>query len=425
MARLVRFKFYILALLGFLLFVVIAPIISSVEVQPEQSRSADEFVNSIGVVVHLRYEDTAYGEYEDIIKPRLRELGVRHIRDGGKDPDFFEKLNDLASMGIRSTLVMDPRDGVEPADAVRIAKTVANSVEMIEGPNETDFHKFSYKRVPFPRGTRIYHDALYAAIKGDPATRSLPVLMPSIGSAPNSSKLGFLSSCDLGNMHSYPGSQPPTNRLDNRYIPNVQIVCGTDKPIAATETGYQNAIANQKSKPAISEQASGKYLPRLLLEYFNRNIQRTFLYELIDEKKGKNPEHNFGLLRHDGTPKPAFFAIKRLIRLLSDPGPIFSLGSLHYQLSGELKNIHHILLQKRNGTFYLILWQEVKSWNNHSRKDIIIADRSVNVTFNTAIQEATIYRPLESSQSIQQYPSPQQITLKVPDHPLVLKLTPV
>lgn len=420
--RFVHYKFYILTVVSAVLFMLMALNIPSVKGQSEQALSADAFVDSIGVAVHLRYLDTPYGKYNSIIKPRLNELGVRHIRDGGSEPIFLEKLNDLASVGIRSTLVMDPRDGIKPADAVKIAKTVANSVEAIEGPNETDLNEFSYNGAAFPKGTRIYQKALYTAIKKDPETTALPVLMPSMGWALNASKLGFLSACDLGNMHSYAGSQPPTHHLDDRYIPNVQIVCGTNKPIMASETGYQNAIENLQSKPAISEQASAKYLSRLLLEYFNRRIRRTFLYELINEKQGDDPEWNFGLLRYDGSPKPAFTAIKHLILLLNDPDSNFSPESLNYQLSGQLTNVHHTLLQKRDGTFYLILWQEVKSWDNVNRKDIIVADKAVTVTLNTAIREVTVYRPLDSITPVQLYSQPKQIKLGVPDEPVVLKL---
>jgi hypothetical protein len=81
-------------------------------------------------------------------------------------------------------------------------------------------------------------------------------------------------------------------------------------------------------------------------------------------------------------------------------------------------------LQKRDGTFYLILWQEVESWDSVAWEDIVVADQPLTVTFNTAIREADLYRPFESAESIDLYPSPQQIALNVPDHPLVLKLTP-
>jgi hypothetical protein len=80
---------------------------------PQMARSAYSFVDSVGVNTHLRYYDTAYGNYS-LIKQRLQELGVRHIRDGGSDPTWIQRVNDLASSGIRSTIVLDPNIGVAP-----------------------------------------------------------------------------------------------------------------------------------------------------------------------------------------------------------------------------------------------------------------------------------------------------------------------
>lgn len=129
-----------------------------VHAQPEQARSASDFVDSIGLTTHLNpnYESTPYGNYDGIIKPRLQELGIRHIRDGGYNSTFNQKLNDLATIGVRSTLVMAPADGTFPSDSVTIAKSVSNSIEAVEGPNETDLPKynFSYNGQVFPEGTR-------------------------------------------------------------------------------------------------------------------------------------------------------------------------------------------------------------------------------------------------------------------------------
>jgi hypothetical protein len=402
--------------------------LASIHTEMEQAHSANSFVNSIGINVHLRYLDTAYGNYNEIIRPRLKELGIRHIRDGGKDSAFFEKLNDLATMGIRSTLVMSPSDGIQPADVATIVQDISQSIEAIEGPNETDIprFKFFYNQKMFPEGTRDYQSALYRESKADPSTASLPVLMPSLGQGRNATKLGLIQFGDLGNMHSYPSNgATPTTALDTWYIPYARVVCGLDKPIVATETGYHNAISNPSSKSAISEQASNKYLSRLLLEYFNRGIQRTFLYELIDSNPGLDQEQNFGLLRYNGSPKPVFKTIKNLISLLQDPGSDFPLQSLHYSLSGQTARIHHTLLQKRDGRFYLLLWQEVESWDSANRKDLAVTEKTVTVTLETAISEAAIYQPLQSTSPVSQYLKPQQLSLNVPDYPVLIELIPL
>lgn len=132
----------------------------------EQAQSADAFVDSIGVAVHLNYTGGRYGRFNDIIKPRLKELGVCHIRDGGQGAEFAQKLNDLTSVGIKSTLVMDTRNGTTPTNVVGWAKQIAASLEAAEGPNEWDINPgVTYKGKAFPHGLGEYQNDLYTALK--------------------------------------------------------------------------------------------------------------------------------------------------------------------------------------------------------------------------------------------------------------------
>ena len=429
-----RYKFYVLTMLCTTLLACSAPLVLSEQTQPEQARSADSFVDSIGVAVHLNYGDSAYRKYDEIIKPRLQELGIRHIRGGVslKDTNTQQKFNDLAKIGIKSTLVMEPRRYVpSPAGAVTLAKAVADSIEAVEGPNEWDIHSKrnrQYKGQTFPQGLRQFQAELYAAIKRDSTTAHLPVLSPSIAKLKNASKLGRVA-CDIGNMHHYPRrGMFPSNKLDDKWLPAVRIICGA-KRIIATECGYQNAI--NKGEYGVSEHASGKYLPRLFLEYFNRGIKRAYNYELIDLKPNPEldrPGFHFGLLRNDGSPKPAFIAIKNLIALLKDSSELdpgsFPLRSLDYTLKGDTNNVHHTLLQKRDGTFYLILWQEVLSYDVQKKADIFVSERSVRLILNTQISQAVTYQPIHSITPIRQYTNPKQLEIRIPDHPLVIELVP-
>ncbi len=385
----------------------------------EQAQSADSFVDSIGIATHLRYTDTSYGRYSDVVEPRLRELGIRHVRDGGNDAGMFEKLNRLAGFGIRSTLVMDPRDGITPENAVELLKKVLPSVTAIEGPNEWDVNStLTYKGKSFPDGVIDYQTALYKAVKGDPATSFISVLAPSLAFPENGSRLGSLEAViDGGNMHSYAGGNQPDQDLDTKWIPNTKKVSGT-RAIVATETGWHNAVNDlSASQKGVSENVSAKYIPRLFLEYFNRGVKRTFLYELMDERAKSDMENNFGLIRADGTPKPAFYSIKNLISLLQDSQNAAVSGSLSYYLTGDTKDLRHTLLQKSNGDRYLVMWLDVTSTD---------APVSQKVTLNliTPTQQATTYLTNRSIEPVSQYTSPTQIVLDVPDAPLVVKLTP-
>ncbi len=384
----------------------------------EVAKSAYSFIDSIGVVTHLRYSDTGYGYFTDVVAPRLQELGIHHIRDGGHDPAFYQKLTQLAQAGIKATLVMDPRDGITPTEAVNGVQQVLPAIDAVEGPNEWDVAGQTYAGQPFPNGLRQFQTELYQAMKANPATAAIPVLGPSMAIPYFGSQLGDLSGAmDMGNMHSYAGGGLPAQDLDWKWIPLTQQVSGK-KPIVATETGWHNAINDPgASQKGVSEAVAAKYVPRLYLEYFNRGVQRTFLYELMDEHLAANQENNFGLLRADGSAKPAFTAEKNLIALLNDSQPIAHLGSLDYTLSGDTQNVNHTLLEKSNGDFYLVLWNNVASTE-------ATASKTVTLNLNTPIQQASTYLPNQSLQVLGQYNAPQQITLTVPDAPLVVKLTP-
>ena len=100
--------------------------------EAEPARPADAFVDFVGVNTHVGYADTTYGDYEGILKPRLLELGVRHIRDGTFDSDVLRKYLDLGKHGIRLLLITDSRRAVERA------RSLGPMLFAIEGMNEPD-----------------------------------------------------------------------------------------------------------------------------------------------------------------------------------------------------------------------------------------------------------------------------------------------
>lgn len=383
----------------------------------ERARSADSFIDSIGVATHLRYLDTSYGRYTEVVEPRLRELGIRHIRDGGNDQGMFDKMNRLARLGIRSTLVMDLRDNINPQNVVSIVKKVLPAAAAIEGPNEWDVNNVPYNGKGYPENVRAYHVGLFNAMKRDPVTAKIPVLAPSIAIPENGVRLGSLrSSIDYGNMHSYAGGNPPGQDLDSRWIPLTKKI-SADRPIMVTETGWHTAVNDAyASQKGVSEAVAAKYVPRSYLDYFRRGIKRSFIYELMDERAQDNQENKFGIVRFDGSVKPAFTALRNLVRILKD-APGANLGTLSYSLSGNVKNVDRLLLQKRNGDYYLAMWLNVRS------TDAPVSQK-VTVNFITPIRQAATFLPNRSASAIASVTAPRRITLDVPDAPVILRLTP-
>ncbi|MEB3277721.1 MAG: hypothetical protein VKK42_02215 [Lyngbya sp.] len=430
-----RFKYLLLLISGALIFWGLFTLLlkPSHSTYMEKAASADSFIDSIGVAVHLNYTDTAYHQnYEDIIKPRLQELGIRHIRGGFslKSKTSLERTKELAEIGIKSTLVMDPRRIESPEEALKIVKEVRNAVEAVEGPNEWDLNSsLQYRGKSFPQGVKQFQKELYTILKTDPATTEIDIICPSVGRPYNSEQLGELP-CDFGNMHSYAGGKQPSNQLDSKWIPQAQVIAG-NRSIIATECGYHNLVTKRdlNHQPGVSELAASKYLIRLFLEYFNRGIKRAYTYELIDLKpdiEAKKPNWNYGLLRNDGSRKPDFIALKNLMAILQETSQkvprSISLQTLEYTITGNTKNIHHTLLQKKDGTLYFILWQEVLSFDQMTKKNIEIQPRKLTLTLNRSLKQARTYQPLVSSQPIETYDRPQLLEIQVLDHPLMIEL---
>jgi hypothetical protein len=74
--------------------------------------------------------------------------------------------------------------------------------------------------------------------------------------------------------------------------------------------------------------------------------------------------------------------------ILQDPGPAFTPGALTYTLTGAASDLHHLLLQKRDGTFYLALWIEASSYNPATTKLIDVPSQTIELSLsNAGVQE--------------------------------------
>lgn len=387
----------------------------------EQAKPADAFADSVGACIHLSYYDTAYGHY-DVIKQRLIQSGIRYVRDGALlgNADVLGKLKDLSASGIRTNLVVDPRQ-VSPAQAVTLVKTLGTAVASVEGPNEPNLF---YSDL-FPGGIRDYQARLYAALKADPQTASVPVLSPALAFPGEiAARLGPVA-CDFGAMHPYPGGQLPDAGLGDTLKATRIIAPG--KPVMTTETGYDTAIHVTSGQPAVSEAAEAKYMPRLLLEAFGRGVRRSFIYEFADEHPEPamhDAEQHFGLIRADGTPKPAFTAVANMIHLLGDPGPAFAPHALGFRLSGDVSHLRHALLQKRDGRQYLVFWVNGRSYDQDAQADNPLPSQRVTLTLDRPVSGAALYRPAQSARPLRRFGRMQTMDLDVPDEPLVVELTP-
>lgn len=398
----------------------------------ERARSADSLINSIGLNVHLSYFRTAYGTgWDTIVKPKLVALGVRHLRDGGNVvPDdawmrlVYGRMTELANAGIKFNLVMLPAlgstDYVHLNQFSRLMEYAAPVVESFEGLNEHDLSGHA----AWGTETRTFQQALYARVKGDPRTASMPVYGPSMAHPRHAVAVGDLRAwMDFGAIHPYPGGTLPMHSIPD-HATRTAVISG-NRPFAATETGYHTALAWTGGHPGISEDAQARYTPRLLLEFFNTGISRTYLYEFIDQgSNSADRETSFGLLRADGSEKPAYSSLRNLITILRDPGPGFAPGELRYSLDGDSTRIQHTLVQKRDGRFYLILWQNAKSFDLQAKSNIRVTTRPYALTLRLPATQIRLFTPLTAAAATETVRGAGKIALEITDAPLIVEITP-
>ncbi len=371
-----------------------------------QALPADAVIDSLGVNVHLGYGDTVYGqEFDAIIRPKLLALGVRHLRDGAhREGSIAQRQRDLCTNGLRLTLICDPRQdwlaNPTPAMLKEIATAAGPGLAALEGPNEFD----ARGQAEWNTTLRDYCRRLKQAASSEPTTAHLPVIGPSLIQAGSYTALGDCSDfVDGSNLHHYLGGHHPgtTGWGDDHYgslewiVRRAARVQAPGKPIYVTEFGFHNAIHQDGGHLPTSERAAGAYLVRQWLGNVLNGVTRSFAYEFIDGFANddlNNAECHFGLLRHDGSEKPSYRVIKTVLGELRDAGPkaTATAGRLALDVQGGDGATRQVLAQKRDGTWILVLWQEVPSWDPDRRIDIEVPLRLLSLHLGSSITEAEV-----------------------------------
>lgn len=383
-----------------------AVVVSAQELSVVKPRKAGDFVNSIGVNTHFGYYDTTYGKYEQILKPRLLELGVKHIRDGTYNQDVVRKYREVGQAGIRLLLI------TSSDRAVSQAKAIGDMLWGVEAVNEPDMRRYEGGWVKFACREQ---QNLYQAIKQDSELSHLPIVGLSLANIRRSpSELGDISQwMDYGGMHPYAAGEYPSKHWGwgmsmESALGEARKVSG-DKPLLVTECGYHNRIA-EKGHPGVSEQAAAIYHLHLFFIYFNQGVERSYKYELLDLKDDKgmsDKECHFGLVRSDGSVKPSFTAIKNLIWLLDDEKKDFRCRDLEYAVESDAV-IRTTLLQKSDGSWWLALMREVDVFDLKSGQDIAVEPIKVSVKFARKM-DVCCYKPNLSVEQIAEWQSVRSV----------------
>ncbi|MDQ3104037.1 MAG: hypothetical protein M3Q87_02225, partial [Actinomycetota bacterium] len=109
--------------------------------------------------------------------------------------------------------------------------------------------------------------------------------------------------------------------------------------------------------------------------------------------------------------KPEFYATSRLLKLLADVGPAFSPSPFEMTVSGATPDVQHLLLQKRDGRHYLVLWRDVDVCEYYpSGKEIVIDPIRLTVGMRQA-RPVAIYAPNVQTGPVRTAPARNTFTI--------------
>lgn len=405
-------------------------------VRPTKAVAASTFLNSIGINLHV---DQGY-DPESYIKPLLY-TGIREVRDGPRH--------------ISADIMLHDRVGVHFAIFGWDIKSLLNSTRKlaragallaIEGPNEPNNFKITFdgKQGGGVSGSWLpvaaFQRTLYEAVRADPVLSRYPVFDTSeVGAETSNVCLQFLkippdTRCpypagtrfaDYANVHNYVSgnggiygpnqawhaASPTLNTWWDGLYANygdtwrrhyigypTKILASL--PRVTTETGWDS----KADAGGLTVQAA--MLTDAYLAQFARGWSYTFIYEMRDGEGGVGYQ---GL--YDGAnPKPAATYLHNLTSILADRSVINKLGSVSFSIKDTSKTVHSLLLQKSDGQFDLVVWDErVQGYNKVTiqfcslKKAIEIFDIKVGV------------HPVERLKNV------HAVTLKLSNHAVILQ----
>jgi hypothetical protein len=395
--------------------------------------SAAALYDSIGICTHPCWRTTNWGTVP--WENALISSGVRHTRGdlghgAGADSGMTHLSKFFATGGkLCAFITGETLDKTSAqADITYLATKVgAQHLSGIESVNE--YNNPNTRPINWASQLKAFQTWLYGTVKANSALKTVPVVAPSMWCQVRADylSLGNLEpNINMGCMHYYPGGLRPTlaNVTGSGTITIQQAVAnahilGTREQLYATEFGYDTPGPNRPlSGWVVTQRAAAKYIVRGLFDLFTNGTQKTFIYELMDDP-GKN--HYWGLCDANLNPKPAFTALKNTVALIKDN--YVRLSSLGYMLSSAPADLKQYVFSKSDGSYLLVLYRDIDSYNRSTYRDIDAVPIYVVVKLSVTARKIEVFRPTFESTS-QGSATGNSIMVPVDDQVTIVKITP-
>ena len=350
---------------------------------------ADAFVDSVGVDTHFNYGQSSYRSSFAAIRDALINSGIRHIRDGGFGYSNPSALAALGQAGIKHSASFPVTVTAAQITATLESYGYGPNVDFVEPQNEYD--EASNGDPNWAAELISEQHVLYSTVRSNPAFASIAILGPSFGHPWDASAVGSLDAYeDAGNEHDYTCNYNPGTTLGAGIGPITNLLRASTqtKPIWTTEVGYADNATNWGC--AATDATIAKYDPRVIADRWVAGEPRTYFYQFADTAPGLNYD-SMGLVTQSGRAKPQYTALRSMLSLLTDRGENSEATPLTYGIGGNTSNLQQLLLQKRDGSYYLMLWLEEPGWNPSTSSAVRNEMQNVSLTLANAPTSVTAY----------------------------------
>jgi hypothetical protein len=416
---------------------------------------ATDFLNSVGVVTTFPDRGQPLPKTIQMIKYG----GFRWVRGGiegltAKGPTTLQTYFDLhKETGVRFSWGL-VSGGTDLQKLIETGKQLAKAGALLafEGNNEPNNWGVTYQgkkgggSAPSWLAVAELQRDMYKAVKDDPVLKKYPVWSISEnGAEVDNVGLQFLTIpkgaktllpagttfADYANVHNYIYHPSAAGLADNKTwnAADPTSVCKVDGlygnygvtwakhfpgyseselltlPRVTTETGC--VIAGP-----ITEEVQALNLLSMYLDQFKRGWSYTAVY-LLRDRTDESGNQTFGFFKPDYTPRKAAVYLHNLTTILADQGALAKPGQLNYSIPEQPATVHEMLLQKSDGTFALVVWNErIKG-----------ADE-VTVHLGGTYPGVKVYDPTIGTEPIQTPGKVETLKLTLSDHPLIITIAP-
>jgi hypothetical protein len=412
-----------------------------------------DFLSSIGVVTTFPDRGQPLARTIDMIRYggfRWVRAGIEGLTDGG--PTTIQTFLDLhRETGARLSWGL-VSGGTDVKKLIDTGKMLAEAGALLafEGNNEPNNWGVTYQgekgggREPSWMAVAKLQRDLYQAVKSDPALATYPVWSISEpGGEKDNVGLQYLvippnaqtlmpdgtKYADYANVHNYvyhshspyPADNKTWDAADPTAASRVDGLFGNFGltwsrrfrgyaqeqlnmlPRVTTETGTN-------IEGPVTEEMQGLHLMNLYLAQFKRGYAYTSVY-LLRDRTDEGGNQSFGFFRPDYSPRKAATYLHNLTTILADQGTLDRPGQLDFELINQTKTVHELLLQRSDGAYQLIVWDERLRGEDH-----------VKVKLGADGTSVRIYDPTIGAEPVQTLADVSSIDLTLSDHPLIIVL---